>query len=88
VRPNRGAQECETFFQGKERLLLNIISDGHDHFVEQLGRALDYVQMSVSDGIEAARIDGSSHGLENVQRSTRLRKLRRGGRSLISPQLR
>ena len=36
--------------------------NGDEDLVEELGRAFDHVEMTVGDGIEAARIDGAAHG--------------------------
>jgi hypothetical protein len=39
--------------------------DRHNHFVKKLSRALDYVEMTIGDRIEAAGINCASHRAES-----------------------
>src|SRR5690606_370687 len=50
-------EQLDALFQGKQRLFARIVQHRHDQMVENVGRALDDVQMPVGHRIEAARID-------------------------------
>ena len=38
------------------------MGDCHNHFVKKLSRALDYIEMTIGDRVEAAGINSASHG--------------------------
>src|SRR5262249_17007332 len=50
----------------EKRLLRRVVAHRDDHLVEDLRAALDDVEVSVRDGIEAARVDGRAHGLPTL----------------------
>jgi hypothetical protein len=59
VRPfKRGADELHALLNGKERLpLVGVGGDGDDELVEDAERSVDNVEVSVGQGIKAARVD-------------------------------
>jgi hypothetical protein len=61
-------QQIEAFLERKKRLLLIVVGDSHDDFIEKLSCTLDHVEVPVCDGIETAGINCASHDLE--KRST------------------
>ncbi len=63
-------QECEAFCQSEQRLLLLVVRDGDDHFIEEFARPLDDIEVAVGDWIKAAGINRASHEGGNVQRPT------------------
>ena len=59
------AEKIESLLEREERLLLIVMRDGHDNFVEKLSRALDDIEMAVGHRVETAGIDRASHAAEN-----------------------
>src|SRR5208282_5865741 len=51
----------QPFCQREQRILGVVFGDGHNHTVEQFGRALDHVQMAVGQRVETAGINRGSH---------------------------
>ena len=61
--PDRGLEQIEPLLEGEEWLLLIVVRDGHDHFVEQFAGAIDDIQVPIRHRIEAAGINrASDHG--------------------------
>jgi hypothetical protein len=50
---DRCREQFEPLRQAEERLLLIVYRDCHDHFIEQLPRALDDVEVAIRDRIES-----------------------------------
>ena len=69
-------EKSEPLLESEERLLLVVMRDGHDHFVEKLSGALDYIEVTVGDRIEAAGINRASHSGKYVTGKCRHRKRR------------
>ena len=68
-------EKIEPLLERKERLLLVVVGDCYDDFIEKFAGALDYVEMAVRDRIEAAWVNRAFHdwgkrSTFNVQRST------------------
>src|SRR3977135_1793494 len=63
--PESVLEKAEPLLQRKERLLLVVVGDGDDDFIEQFSRAIDDIEVSVRDRIEAAGVNGAAdHGDE------------------------
>jgi hypothetical protein len=59
------AEKAEPFLQREKRMLLVVVGDGDDDFIEQFSGAIDDIEVAVRDRIEAARINGAAdHGDE------------------------
>jgi len=56
------AQKSESLLESEIRLFLIVMGDCHNHFVKKLSRALDYIEMTIGDRVEAAGINRASHG--------------------------
>ena len=51
-------------------MLLVVVRDGHDHFIEKFPGAIDDIEVAVRHRIEAAGINrASDHGSGNVERT-------------------
>src|SRR5205814_2284730 len=71
----RALKQIEPFLEREKGMLLIVMSDCDDDFVEKFSGAIDDVEMTVGDRVEAAGIySAANHLAKNVQRSTRLRK--------------
>ena len=55
-------EQIETFLEREERLLLVIVRDGDDHFIEKFAGTLNDIEVTVCDRIKAAGVNCAFHG--------------------------
>lgn len=56
-----GGEEVHAFLGGEEGGFGGVVGDGDDDAVEELGGALDDIEVPVGEGIEASGVDGGAH---------------------------
>lgn len=56
-----GLEESQAFFHGEERFLGFVGRHGHEDFVEQAAGTTEDVEVSVSNGVKGAGVDGEFH---------------------------
>ena len=68
IQGGRVLDERDPLLGVEERLALahRGIHHGHDHLVEEFGRARDDVQVAAGDGIEGSGTDGPAHAMSLV----------------------
>jgi CDP-diacylglycerol---glycerol-3-phosphate 3-phosphatidyltransferase len=60
-----GADEFEALLGGKDGTLAGIAGDGDGDAVEELGRAVEHIEVTVGEGIERAGINAVTHELRH-----------------------